>query len=130
MDNGPCYGKSIASSNKFCVYIGSAANRLEFFEFGDKNIRSLYAADAVVTDMTFMPATENMLITASRDRFVSENYRNNDMQFCRINRFRIQFKPLFSSTLNICNNILCRKNVLENMNFIKNDFNLYIHLSG
>lgn len=75
--NGPSYGKAIASSENFCAYIGAAANRLEFFEFSERNVQILYAADAVITDMGFVPSSPNKLITASRDQCVSENCKNN-----------------------------------------------------
>lgn len=70
VQNGPSFGKSIATSFNFCAHISSAANRIRFID-SSKNEMNFVAAEDVITDMVFAPTASDTLITASRDKNVS-----------------------------------------------------------
>lgn len=73
VQNGPSYGKAIAASNDFYAYIGSSANRAQIYDIVSNTTRDIFAGDAVITDMVFMPKNSKTLLTASRDKFVSKS---------------------------------------------------------
>lgn len=79
--NGPSFGKAIAASSEFCAHIGAMENRVQFFDFTTRYVRKLYASDAVVTDMEFLPSDSSTLVTASRDRTVSTTKNGNCTTF-------------------------------------------------
>lgn len=70
VENGPCYGKSICTSNDFHAYIGSSPNRAQCFDVAANVARDIFASDAIITDMVFHPTKSNVLVTSSRDKMV------------------------------------------------------------
>lgn len=71
VQNGPSFGKAIASSIEFCAHIGAYENRITFVDLRTRKGKMIYASDAVVTDMSFLPTASDTLATASRDKTVS-----------------------------------------------------------